>query len=63
MKLDDPSVLALDDDLDRLRWRATDVRRLVRAYETQELASRLNAAGGPAWDYYERLLACERGGL
>jgi hypothetical protein len=49
--------------LDRLRWRATDVRRLVRAYETQELASRLNAAGGPAWDYYERLLACERGGL
>ena len=47
--------------VDRLRWRATDVRRLVRAYETLELAARLHAKGGRAWEYYERLLACERG--
>jgi hypothetical protein len=47
--------------LDRLRWRTADVRRLVRAYETRTLAARLRAAGGPAWQHYERLLACERG--
>jgi hypothetical protein len=47
--------------LDRLRWRTTDVRRLVRSYETLALAARLHAAGGPAWQHYERLLACERG--
>jgi hypothetical protein len=45
----------------RLRLRATAVRRLVNAYDTIDLASRLHAAGGPAWEHYERLLACERG--
>lgn len=35
-------------------------RRLVRAYETVDLAERLKAAGGKAWEHYEKLLACER---
>jgi hypothetical protein len=47
---------------DRLRLRESSLRRLVRAYDTLELASRLSAVGGPAWEHYERLLACERGG-
>jgi hypothetical protein len=50
-----------DAHLHRLRWRAADVRRLARAHDTIALASRLRAAGGAAWEHYERLLACERG--
>lgn len=35
-------------------------RRLVRAYETVELARHLKAKGGRAWKKYQELLACER---
>ena len=45
---------------DELRATAAVHRRLLRAYENRALAARLAAAGGPDWDQYERLLACER---
>jgi hypothetical protein len=54
----------LDDayeEIDRLRLRASRVGRLVRAHETRRLAGLLHAAGGEAWEYYRRLLECERG--
>ena len=58
---------AADEKLDRL-WQRYDqlrtaaalVRRLQRAHENRILAGRLRAAGGPNWDYYQRLLTCER---
>ena len=37
------------------------VDRLVRAHENLELAARLQARGGPPFDYFRQLLACERG--
>jgi len=49
------------DRSDRLRQAFAPVRRLVRAYETRTLAGRLHFVGGPAWNYYQALLACERG--
>ncbi len=45
---------------DQLRTAAALVRRLQRAHENRILAGRLRAAGGPTWDYYQRLLTCER---
>lgn len=54
---------ALDDlgaRFDQLRLHAAILRRLLRAYENRALAARLRAAGGPGWQEYERLLACER---
>ncbi len=36
------------------------LERLVRAFDTRELAGRLKKRGGKAWQAYERLLACER---
>lgn len=45
---------------DDLKVEVAAVTRVARAYETRRLARRLRAAGGPAWDQYARLLACER---
>ncbi|MBK6921848.1 MAG: hypothetical protein IPH07_30910 [Deltaproteobacteria bacterium] len=39
---------------------AAPLERLVRAYETRELAGRLAAAGGAAFERFEGLRACER---
>lgn len=47
--------------LDESETRASLVRRLVRAHETESLAARLHAAGGRAWQVYRRLVECERG--
>lgn len=49
------------DRSDRLRQDFAPVRRLVRAYATRTLAGRLRFVGGSAWNYYQALLACERG--
>jgi hypothetical protein len=43
-----------------LRRRAAPVERLARALENIVLAERLRARGGPAWESYAALLACER---
>jgi hypothetical protein len=48
---------------DELKLKTAMLRRLVRAYETRSLARRLRAAGGEAWERYERFLQCERSGL
>jgi hypothetical protein len=48
---------------DELKLKIAMLRRLVRAYETRSLARRLRAAGGEAWERYERFLQCERSGL
>jgi hypothetical protein len=45
---------------DELKLQTAVLLRLVRAYETRTLARRLRAAGGPAWERYERFLECER---
>jgi hypothetical protein len=49
------------DRSDGLRQAFAPVRRLVRTYETRTLAGRLHFVGGPAWNYYQALLDCERG--
>jgi len=46
--------------LDEVEIEAALVARLVRAHQTLELAGRLRAHGGPAWQQYLRLLDCER---
>jgi hypothetical protein len=43
-----------------LRAEAAPYERLARAVLTRKLAARLHAQGGPAWERYEALLACER---
>lgn len=45
---------------DELKLRHALLRRLNRAHETRALARRLAARGGPSWQQYLRLLACER---
>ncbi|MEZ4382149.1 MAG: hypothetical protein R3A79_12435 [Nannocystaceae bacterium] len=55
---------AVDDlqgEIADLRGDAARYERLARAIETRALAERLAAAGGPAWERYRELLACERG--
>ncbi len=52
---------AADAALWDLRLRAAPLERLERALETREMASRLAAIGGPAWETYNELLSCERG--
>ena len=44
-----------------MRLELSLLRRLEQAYETIELAGRLRARGGPEWDRYQRLRACEWG--
>jgi hypothetical protein len=46
-----------------LRRESAWVERLTRALDNRTLAGRLHAAGGPPWETYERLLACERATL
>lgn len=46
--------------LDDLERRAAPYERLARAVETRRLARQLAARGGPAYERYRRLLACER---
>jgi hypothetical protein len=48
---------------DELEVQSALVERLVRAYDNIELAARLHARGGPAFERYQRLLACERSGI
>lgn len=55
-------------EVDRWQGRIGDLRgdaaryeRLGRAVETRALAGRLAHQGGPAWERYQGLLACERG--
>jgi hypothetical protein len=52
--------LELDGDVWELRDKAAPVENLLRALETAAMASRLEARGGPAWERYQRFLACER---
>jgi hypothetical protein len=44
-----------------MRLELSLLRRLEQAYETIELATRLRARGGPEWERYEALRACEWG--
>lgn len=44
-----------------MRLELSLLRRLEQAYETIELATRLSAQGGPAWERYLALRACEWG--
>ena len=53
----------LEQRLDEERVDAAPYERLVRALDDRLLAARLHAVGGPAWQRYERMLACERGAL
>lgn len=46
--------------LDALELRASPYERLARAEENRVMARRLAAKGGPGWERYQRLLACER---
>jgi hypothetical protein len=46
-----------------LRRESAWVERLTRALDNRTLAGRLHAVGGPPWETYERLLACERATL
>lgn len=50
----------LQGQLDSLLIATAPIERLLRAYETKQLAGRLSAEGGPNWDTYQKLLACER---
>jgi hypothetical protein len=50
----------LDRELADRRTAAAPLERLVRALETVALARALARRGGPAWDRYQALLACER---
>ncbi len=45
-----------------MRLELSLLRRLEQAYETLELATRLAALGGPRWERYLALRACEWGG-
>ncbi len=53
------------DELQNQYWalqtQESVVLRLVRAYETLELAAALKVRGGAGWQAYQQLLACERG--
>lgn len=42
-----------------MRLELSLLRRLEQAYETIELATRLRAQGGPEWERYQALRACE----
>lgn len=46
--------------MDTLELRASPYERLARAAENRAMARRLAAKGGPGWERYQRLLACER---
>ncbi len=48
------------DDQDQARLASARVERLVRAWENVRLAALLRGSGGPGWQQYEQLLACER---
>ena len=45
--------------VDALRLQSAPYERVVRAYDTRSMARRLQAAGGPNWDYYQQLRRCE----
>jgi len=47
--------------LDDLWVQTAPYERLVRALDDRLLAARLHARGGPQWNEYQKLLACERG--
>ncbi|MBX7197457.1 MAG: hypothetical protein K1X94_35760 [Sandaracinaceae bacterium] len=60
--------LEADDELSAMgsvdlamRLELSLLRRLEMAYETVELAGRLASVGGPAWERYQALRACEQG--
>jgi hypothetical protein len=53
-------IAGMEHELDELDVEQAAVERLVRAHETIELAGRLRAAGGAAFEGYRKLLACER---
>lgn len=65
-----PELLALDlaaKELDRasaavdaLERRAVPYERLARAVDNRAMARRLAAKGGPAWERFQRFIACER---
>ncbi len=56
------AVLAdLDARIWELRDRAAPLERLARAVQTRTLAARLHAQGGPDWEHFLRLRACENG--
>ena len=51
------------DETDALLVDAAPLERLGRAFETLDLAARLQAEGGRFWLRYLAFLACERGEL
>jgi len=53
------AVDALSEDDDTSRIRRSMLRRLMQAYETQARAERLQALGGPTWERYLAMRACE----
>jgi len=52
----------LDEFVGKIRTQSAPLERLVRAMDNKQLAARLKAKGGPDWDHYAKLLACERSG-
>ena len=57
------AVAEFDAELARGQVFEAELQRLVRAWETLELAAGLAARGGPDLEEYQRLLACERAEL
>ncbi len=51
---------AMELEFAELELEEAQLTRLLRAHETQRLASALRRRGGPAWRHYRDLLACER---
>lgn len=51
----------IGDRIDVLLVDVAPYRRLVRALDDRMLAAQLRHVGGPAWNRYQRFLACERG--
>lgn len=54
---------AMEATLAALRVEAAPIRRWLEAWETIVLAGRLRARGGEAWERWQRMRACEGGGL
>lgn len=54
---------AIEATLAAMRVEAAPLRRWLEAHETIELAGRLRARGGPAWERWQRMRACEGGRL
>jgi hypothetical protein len=50
----------LRQELDELEVELALTERLVRAHVIRASAGRMKSKGGPDWDTYQRLLACER---